>query len=111
MDEETYPILDDIELPPVKAVAARSKKSNSEGVSLETNKDNTRFDNISDSLWELVSTPSLVKGEDPAVHAKIHAQVVKVVQPGRMCGTRCWSPTSPITLGATALSALYGDDH
>jgi len=81
MDEETYPILDDIEPAPVKAVAARSKKSNSEGVSLETNKDNTRFDNISDSLWELVSTPSLVKGEDPAVHAKIHAQVVKVVQP------------------------------
>jgi hypothetical protein len=61
----------------VKAVAARSKKSNSEGVSLETNKNNTRFDNI----YELVFTPSLVKGEDPAVHAKIHAQVVKVVQP------------------------------
>src|SRR5262249_18178083 len=85
MDEETYPILDNIELPPVKA--AGTKKSNPDhikkekGVSLKTNKDNTQFNDISNSLWELVSTPSLVKGEDPAVHAKIHAEVVKLVQP------------------------------
>jgi hypothetical protein len=87
MNEETYPILDNVELPPEKAAATRSKKSNlnliqkEKVVSLETNKDNTRFDNISDSLWGLVSTPSLVKGEDPAAYAELHAQVVKVVQP------------------------------
>jgi hypothetical protein len=87
MNDETFPILDDIELPPVKAAAARSKKSKPDPiqkekvVSLETNKNNARVDIISDSLWGLVSTPSLVKGEDPAVHAELHAQVVKVVEP------------------------------
>jgi hypothetical protein len=60
--DETYRIMDDVELPLAKAVAAHSNKSNldpiqkEKGVSLDTNKDNTRFDNISDNLWGLFST-------------------------------------------------------
>jgi hypothetical protein len=85
--DETYPIMDDIDLPLAKAVAAHSKKAGldpirkEKRISLETNMDNTRFDNISDNLWGLFSTPSVVRGEDPAVHAELHALVVEVAQP------------------------------
>jgi hypothetical protein len=70
--EDTYEILDDIELPPAKAVAARSKKK---GIPLG------RSNNISDDFQRLFSTPSLVKGEDPRVYAELYARVEEVVQP------------------------------
>jgi hypothetical protein len=85
--EEMFPIIDDVELPPAKAVAARPKKSDGDRikkakrVSLETNMDSMRFDNISDKLRGLFSTPSLMKGEDPNVYMELYARVEEVVQP------------------------------
>jgi hypothetical protein len=35
----------------------------------------------SGKLWGLFSTPSLMKGEDPAVYAELCAQVEEVAQP------------------------------
>jgi hypothetical protein len=43
--------------------------------------DSTRFDNISDDLRRLFSSPSLVKGEDPNVYAELFCLVEEVVQP------------------------------
>jgi hypothetical protein len=84
---ETYPVLDDVELPPAKAEAARQKKADLNPIqrekegSLRTNPDSTRFDDLSDNLRRLFSTPSLMKGEDPDVYAELYAQVEGVVQP------------------------------
>ena len=39
------------------------------------------FDNISDKLRGLFSTPSLMKGEDPNVYMELYARVEEVVQP------------------------------
>jgi hypothetical protein len=44
------------------------------GKSLETNMD-MRFDNVSDNLSRLFSTPSLMKGEDPDVYAELYGRV------------------------------------
>jgi hypothetical protein len=85
--EEMFPIIDGIDLPPPKAVAARPKKSDGDpikkakSVSLEANMEGMRFDNISDKLRGLFSTPSLMKGEDPHIYAELYAQVEEVVQP------------------------------
>jgi hypothetical protein len=82
--EETFPILDDVELPPAKGRAARPRKSDvhpiqkEERVSLDRS---TRFDNVSDSLRGLFSTPSLMNGEDPHVYAELYRRVEEVVQP------------------------------
>ena len=40
-----------------------------------------QFDNISDKLRQLFSTPSLMKGEDPDVHAELYRRVQEAVQP------------------------------
>jgi len=40
-----------------------------------------QFDNISDDLRRLFSTPSLMKGEDPDVYAELYGRVQEVVQP------------------------------
>ena len=82
--EETFPILDDVELPPAKGRAARPRKSDvdpvqkQKKVSLERS---ARFDKGSDSLRRLFSTPSLMKGEDSNVYAELYTQVEEVVQP------------------------------
>jgi hypothetical protein len=88
VDVEEYPILNDIDLPPEDAAAARPKKSrldsiqNKKGVSLETNVDSmNRFDKISDDLRSLFSTPSLMKGESPDLYAELYRWVEEVVQP------------------------------
>ena len=39
------------------------------------------FDNISDNLRKLLSTPSLMKGEDPDVYAELYGRVEEVAQP------------------------------
>ena len=76
--EETFPILDDVELPPAKGRAARPRKSDvhpiqkEERVSLDRS---TRFDNVSDGLRGLFSTPSLMNGEDPHVYAELYRRV------------------------------------
>ena len=84
--EEMFPILDDVELPPRKAAAARPKKSGDptqkeKRASLETKMESMQFDNISDKLRQLFSTPSLMKGEDPDVHAELYRRVQEAVQP------------------------------
>ena len=85
--EEMFPIIDDVELPPAKVVAARPKKSDgapikkAKGVSLETNMKSMRFDHMSDNLRRLFSTPSLMRGENPDVYAELYARVEEVVQP------------------------------
>ena len=48
---------------------------------METSRDSTRSDNISDNLRRLFSTPSLMKGEDPLVYAELYHWVEEVVQP------------------------------
>jgi len=64
--QETFEILDDVELPPAKAVAARKKKQKDplqrekEG-SLETNRDSTGLDD----LGKLLSTPSTTSTGSP----------------------------------------------
>jgi len=40
-----------------------------------------RFDNISDNLRRLFSSPSLMQGEDPEVYAELYDRVEEVVQP------------------------------
>jgi len=85
--QETYPILDDVELPPAKAAAARQKNPDPNPIqrekegSLETKRDSTRFDDVSDNLRGLFTTPSLMKGEDADVYAELYARVEEVVQP------------------------------
>ena len=82
--EETFPILDDVELPPARGGAARPKKSDLDRIQREKRvslQKSTRFDNVSDGLRGLFSTPSLMKGEDPHVYAKLYRQVEEVVQP------------------------------
>jgi hypothetical protein len=80
---DSYEILDDIRLPPARAVAARQKKSdlgpNQQGK--ETSREGTRFDNISDKFRRLFCTPSLANGEDPDVYAELFRCVEEVVQP------------------------------
>jgi hypothetical protein len=39
------------------------------------------FDDLSDNLRRLFSTPSLMKGEDPHVYAELYARVEEVAQP------------------------------
>jgi hypothetical protein len=79
--KKRYPTLDDVELPPAKAVAHRLKKSDldpiqrEKGGSLETNMNSTRFDNVFDNLRGLFSTPSPMKGEDPDVYAELYGRV------------------------------------
>ena len=80
MDVETFPILDDVELPP-KGAAARFQKTK---VSLETTTENIRF-NISDNLRRLFSTPSLMKDEDPTLYFELYRLVEEVVQPKNVC--------------------------
>jgi hypothetical protein len=80
--DETFRIMDDVDLRLAKAVR---QKKNGNPIQREKEgffaRNSTRFDNISDNLWGLFSTPSLVKGEDPNVYAELHALVVEVVQP------------------------------
>jgi hypothetical protein len=45
------------------------------------NMESMPFDNISDKLRGLFSTPSLMKGEDPNVYMELYARVEEVVQP------------------------------
>jgi hypothetical protein len=75
--EEPYPIIDGIELPPSKAEAARRKK--------EKQVSSARFDNMSDKLRRLFSTPSLMKDEDLEVYAELWLLVEEVVQPKNVC--------------------------
>ena len=70
--EDTYQIIDDIELPPAKVGAARPKKE--KGVPLG-------FDSFSDKIQRLFFTPSLTKGEDPGVYAELYRLVQEVVSP------------------------------
>ena len=48
---------------------------------METNRGGMRFNNVSDNLRRLFSTPSLMNGEDPDVHAELYRWVEEVVQP------------------------------
>src|SRR6516164_1337386 len=82
--EETFPILDDVELPPARGGAARPKKSDLDRIQREKRvslQKSTRFDDVSDGLRGLFSTPSLMKGEDPHVYAELYRWVEEVVQP------------------------------
>ena len=82
--EETFPILDDVELPPARGGAARPKKSNLDRIQKEKRvslEGSTRFDKGSDSLRRLFSAPSLMQGEDSDVYAELYARVEEVVQP------------------------------
>ena len=83
--EEAYPILDNIEMPPAKRGASRSKHSDlnpiqtEKRVSLETNGD-SRFDD----LRALFSTPSLMNGENSRLYGELYRQVEEAVQPKRL---------------------------
>ena len=82
--EETFPILDDVELPPAKGRAARPRQSDVDPVQKEIKvslERRARSDKGSDGFRNLFSTPSLMKGEDPDVHAELHTQVEEAVQP------------------------------
>jgi len=84
MGVETFPILDDVVLPPAKGRAARPRKSDVDPIQKEKRVSlpkSTRFDNVSDGLRGLFSTPSLMKGEDPHVYAELYRRVEEVVQP------------------------------
>ena len=84
MGVETFPILDDVVLPPAKGRAARPRKSDVDPIQKEKRvslERSTLFDNLSDSLRRLFSTPSLMKGEDPHVYAELYRWVEEVVQP------------------------------
>jgi hypothetical protein len=78
--EETYEILDDVELPPAKGRAPRPKKSDpdpiqtEERASLQTTGDSKGFD-------ELFSTPSLMNGEDHHLYGELYRRVEEVVRP------------------------------
>jgi hypothetical protein len=50
-------------------------------VSTEINMESRRFDNISDNLRRLFSTPSLMQGEDPEVYAELYNLLEEAVQP------------------------------
>ena len=81
--EETFPILEDVELPPAKGVAPRPKKSDRDPiqtekrVSLETSRDSEGFDD----LGRLFSTPSLMKGENQHLYDELYRRVEEVVRP------------------------------
>jgi hypothetical protein len=82
--EEMFPILDGIELPPAKGKAARPTKSDVDPIQKKKRvsfERSTRFDNVSDSLRGLFSTPSLMNGEDPHVYAELYRRVEEVAQP------------------------------
>src|SRR6516225_3991505 len=84
MGVETFPILDDVVLPPAKGRAARPRKSDVDPIQKEKRVSlpkSTRFDNVSDGLRGLFSTPSLMMGEDPHVYAELYRRVEEVVQP------------------------------
>jgi hypothetical protein len=70
--EETFPILDDVVLPPAKGRAARPRKSDLDTIQKEKRaslEGSTRFDKGSDSLRRLFVTPSLMKGENSDVRS------------------------------------------
>jgi len=82
--EETFPILDDVVLPPAKGRAARPSKSDVDPIQKEKKvslERSGRFDKGSDSLRRLFSTPSLMKGEQSHVYDELYTQVEEVVQP------------------------------
>jgi hypothetical protein len=67
--------------PSMLIVAAHSKKLDLDPVQKEVNMGSTGFDNISDNLRKLLSTPLLMKGEDPDVYAELYGRVEEVAQP------------------------------
>ena len=82
--EETFPILDDVVLPPAKGRAARPSKSDVDPIQKEKKvslERSGRFDKGSDRLRRLFSTPSLMKGEQSHVYDELYTQVEEVVQP------------------------------
>jgi hypothetical protein len=82
--EETFPILDDVVLPPAKGRAARPRKSDLDTIQKEKRaslEGSTRFDKGSDSLRSLFVTPSLMKGEKSDVYAELYTRVEEVVRP------------------------------
>ena len=81
--DETFPIIEGVELPPPKGVAPRSKKSDRDfiqtekRVSLEASRDSEGFDDFG----RLFSTPSLMKGENQHLYGELYRRVEEVVRP------------------------------